>query len=92
MEDDGQQFVYWKFIASSAGTVSFAKALNQSVTGSMSDHIHAAKLLLEDEMAPSEIGVHLNKTPMSTLTGKDGQKYGFSKEVFVGLADRIAYT
>ena len=54
--DDGQQFIYRKFIAPSSGTVSFAKALNRSVTGSMNDHIHAAKFLLADDMAPSEIG------------------------------------
>lgn len=54
--DDGKQFIYRKFIASSSGTVSFAKALNRSVTGSMNDHIHAAKFMLEDDMAPSDIG------------------------------------
>ncbi len=37
MEDDGQQFVYRKFIAPASGTVSFAKALSRSVTGSMNE-------------------------------------------------------
>ena len=32
MEDDGQTFVYQKFIAPASGRVSFAKALNRSVT------------------------------------------------------------
>ena len=83
--DDGQQLIYRKFIAPSAATVSFAKALNRSVTGSMTDHIHAAKLMLEDDMAPSEIGYRLNKTPMSALDGPDGRKYGYPKEVFKRL-------
>ncbi len=65
--DDGKQFIYRKFIAPSSGTVSFAKALNRSVTGSMNDHIHAAKFMLEDDMAPSDIGYRLNETPMSAL-------------------------
>lgn len=37
MEDDGQAFAYQWFIAPSSGTVTFAKALNRSVTGSMND-------------------------------------------------------
>lgn len=88
--DDGQPFIYRKFIAPSAATVSFAKALNRSVTGSMNDHIHAAKFMLADDMAPSEIGYRLNETPMSALTGPDGSKYGYPKMVFVNLADGIA--
>ena len=44
--DDGQQLIYRKFIAPSAGTINFAKALNRSVTGSMADHIHAARLII----------------------------------------------
>jgi hypothetical protein len=85
--DDGQQFIYGKFIAPSAGTVSFAKALNRSVTGSMNDHIHAAKFMLADDMAPGEIGNRLNETPMSTLVGPDGRKYGYPREVFKRLID-----
>ncbi|HBJ34211.1 MAG TPA: hypothetical protein DDZ51_05485 [Planctomycetaceae bacterium] len=53
--DDGQQFLYRKFIAPSAAIVRFAKALNRSVTGSMNDHIHAAKVMLEDGMAQDDI-------------------------------------
>lgn len=83
--DDGQQFIYRKFIAPSAASVSFAKALNRSVTGSMTDHIHTAKFMIEDDMAPSEIGYRLNETPMSALVGPDGRKYGYPKEVFKRL-------
>ncbi|WP_407652598.1 DUF6933 domain-containing protein [Aporhodopirellula aestuarii] len=35
MEDDGQSFACQRFIALASGTISFAKALNRSVTGSM---------------------------------------------------------
>src|SRR3954447_22076766 len=39
MEDDGQAFIYQKFVAPSSDTVSFANALNRLVTGSMNDLI-----------------------------------------------------
>ena len=87
--DDGKQFIYRKFIAPSSGAVRFAKALNRSVTGSMNDHIHAAKFMLEDDMAPSDIGYRLNETPMSALVGPDGRKYGFPKNAFSNLGDRM---
>jgi hypothetical protein len=87
--DDGKQFIYRKFIAPSSETVSFAKALNRSVTGSMNDHIHAAKFMLADDMAPSDIGYRLNETPMSALNGPDGRKYGYPKDVFSNLVDRM---
>ena len=89
MEDDGQAFVYQKFIAPSSSTVSFAKALNRKVTGTMNDHIHAAKFMLADDMAPSEIGYRLNETPMSALVGPDGRKYGYPKEVFKRLIKSV---
>ena len=87
--DDGKQFIYRKSIAPASGTVSFAKALNRSVTGSMNDHIHAAKFMLQDDMAPSDIGYRLNETPMSALKGPDGRKYGYPKEVFKRLIDSL---
>lgn len=87
--DDGKQFLYRKFITPSSETVSFAKALNRSVTGSMNDHIHAAKFMLEDDMAPSDIGCRLNETPMSALNGPDGRKYGYPEDTFANLVDRL---
>ena len=47
MEDDGQAFAYQRFIAPASGTVSFAKALNRSVTGSMNDLIKHAQILAD---------------------------------------------
>ena len=87
--DDGKQFIYRKFIAPSSGTVSFAKTLNRSVTGSMNDHVHAAKFMVEDDMAPSDIGYRLNETPMSALVGPDGRKYGYPRDAFSNLVDRM---
>ena len=86
--DDGLQFIDRGLIAPSSGTVSFTKALKRSVTGSMNDHIHAAKFMLADDMAPSDIGYRLNKTPMmSALPGADGWKFGYPKDVFKQLLE-----
>ena len=68
MEDDGQAFVYQKLIAPASGTVSFAKALSRSVTRSMNDMIHHAKMwLIERELSPFDVGFKLNEIPMSAL-------------------------
>jgi len=68
MEDDGQAFVYQKFIAPASGTVSFAKALNRTVTGSMNDMIQCAKIwLVEEELSPVDVGFKINGMPMSAL-------------------------
>src|ERR1700722_7961414 len=37
LTDDGQEFVYRKFVAPATGSIRFAKALDRSVTGSMND-------------------------------------------------------
>ena len=88
MEDDGQAFVYQRFIAPASGTVNFAKALNRSVTGSMNDLIGHAKYWLEnDEFSPFDIGFKLNETPMSALTNDGSHGYGLPSEAFKLLAD-----
>jgi len=83
MEDDGQAFVYQTFIVPASGTVSFAKALNRSVTGSMNDLVFGAKLLLADGMTPHEIGDRLSETPLSALG------YSNPREAFKLLASQI---
>ena len=87
MEDDGQQFVYSKFIAPASGTVSFAKALNRSVTGSMNELIMAARMyLIEDDISPNEVGFRLNGILLSTLTNAEGRKYAEPRDAFKRLA------
>jgi len=80
--DDGEQFIYQRFIAPESGTVSFAKGLNRSVTGSINDHVQAAKLMLADDIAPCDVGFRLNETPMSALVDSEGRRYGHPKDVF----------
>ena len=50
MEDDGLKNVYQKLIAPATACVTFGKALNRKVTGSMNDLVFGAKLHLADDL------------------------------------------
>lgn len=85
MVDDGQSFVYQRFIAPASGDVRFAKALDRSVTESINELIKFAKAWLEDgDVSPHEVGFKLNELPLSALASGDG--YGMPKEAFKALA------
>jgi hypothetical protein len=87
MEDDGQEFVYQRFIAPASASVRFAKALNRSVTGSMNDMTkHAAYDLAEGDVVPFEIGSRLNGIPMSALK-HDGSTHGFPRDAFRAMIE-----
>ena len=88
MEDDGQSFIYQKFVAPSSRTVSFAKPLNRSVIGSMNDLIlHAADWLAEGEVAPHDVGFGLNDIPLSAVASGKMDRYAKPSEAFRSLAD-----
>lgn len=79
MEDDGQAFVYRRFIAPASGKVRFGKALNRSVIGSMNDLVYHAKMwLTEGSLSPYDTGFHLNEIPMSPL-GYQNPREAFRK-------------
>ena len=82
MEDDGQEFVYRRFIAPASSAVQFGKALNRSVTGSMNELIHFAKLLLTEDMSPHDVGFKLNDVLLSALATKESPGYGKPREAF----------
>jgi hypothetical protein len=89
MEDDGQAFAYQRFIAPASGSISFAKALNRSVTGSMNDLVnHAKHWLAEDDLAPHEVGFRLNDILLSALARSKSDFYWKPREAFKQLADR----
>ena len=78
----GYESIFEKFIVPSMDVISFSKALNRSVTGSMNDFIFQAKYhLTEGELSPFEVSFHLNEVPMSYLD------YGMPKNVFQELAN-----
>ena len=88
MKDDGQEFVYRKFIEPASDNVQFGKALNRSVTGSLNELIKFAELwLIEDELSPYDVGFRLNDTRMSALAWAGSHNYGIPKEAFKLLAD-----
>ena len=77
----------FRLIAPASGTVSFAKALNRSVTGSMNDLIKFAKMYLtEDNMTPHDTCLKLNDMPMSALKNAEGRKYAIPRDAFKRLA------
>ena len=83
MVDDGQEFIFRKFIAPASATVRFAAALNRSVIGSMNDLVyHAEMWLTEGELSPFDVGSKLNEIPMSFLG------YRNPREVFKALDAR----
>ena len=87
MEDDGQAFVYQRFIAPATGSVQFAKALNRSVTGSMNDLIKFAKYwLTEDDQSLHDVGFNLNDVLLSALATRESRGYGKPNEAFKLLA------
>ena len=91
MEDDGQAFAYQRFIAPASGTVSFAKALNRSVTGSLNELIKFAKhWLVEDEISPHDLGFKLNDILLSALARSKSDFYWKPREAFKQLAYRAA--
>lgn len=88
MEDDGQSFIYQKFVAPSSKTVSFAPAMDRSVTGSMNDLIHHAIAWLEDgDVAPHELGFKLNDILLSSIATSKSEAYGKPNEAFKLLAN-----
>ena len=88
MEDDGQAFIYQKFVAPSSVTVSFAKNLNRFVTGSMNDLIgHATGWLEYGEVSPHDLDFRLNDILLSAIVASKSEKYGKPNEAFKRLAD-----
>jgi hypothetical protein len=83
MEDDGQAFVYRRFIAPASSTVRFARALDRAVTGSMNELVvHATALLVEGELSPFDVGFRLNEVLLSALAESGTEKYGKPREAF----------
>jgi hypothetical protein len=88
LQRDGQEAVYERFIAPASDPVRFARALNRSVTGSITDLTkQAAYLLAAGDASLSEVASRLNETPMSALKHY-GSSYGFPRDVFRALANQ----
>jgi hypothetical protein len=87
LEEDGQEFVYRRFIAPASDTVRFARALDRAVTGSMNELIvHATALLVEGELSPFDVGFRLNEVLLSALGTGGREKYGTPRGAFRSMA------
>lgn len=83
MEQDGHAAIYDRCIAPDSGTIHFAKALNRTVTSSMNELVRfATDLLMEDELAPHEVGFKLNNFLLSASATCKSDKYGTPSEAF----------
>jgi hypothetical protein len=90
MANDGQRFVYQRFIAPASGTVRFAKALDRTVTGSMNELIlHATHMLEEGELSPYDVGFRLNGVLLSAIALSKSEKYSMPIEAFKAMASSI---
>jgi hypothetical protein len=90
MQDDGQEFVYRRFIAPASETLSLSKALNRSVTGSMNDLInHATLWLVEEDISPPDVGFRVNDVLLSSLARSKTDFYRKPREAFKDLANSI---
>ncbi|MCA9199575.1 MAG: hypothetical protein KDA87_18660 [Planctomycetales bacterium] len=86
MEADEQVLAYQKLIAPASGSITFAKSLNRSVTGSMNDLIRFAKhWLAEDDLSPHDVGFELNDILLSALATTKSQGYGRPNEAFKAM-------
>ncbi|HUS71511.1 MAG TPA: hypothetical protein VMY06_00480 [Sedimentisphaerales bacterium] len=77
MTNDGCEFLYRRLIAPHTAGVSFSKASNRRVIGSMNELIYESRLyLVERRLSPFETSCRINETPMSYLD------YNIPKEAF----------
>lgn len=89
MESDGLSDIYQRLVAPSSAKVSFAKALNRKVTGSLNELVMSATFALEShEVAPHDIGFGLNDLLLSAIASKEDRGYGKPRETFLRLSDR----
>jgi hypothetical protein len=90
MKAYGWAFVCDRFVIPAGGPVSFAKALNRSVTGSMNDLIIHAKAYL-DGGGPSlfDLGFVLNDILLSALAHSGSYGYGRPTEAFEKMVKGI---
>ncbi len=83
MELDGQAAIYDRCIAPASGAVHFAKALNRTVTSTMNELVRfATGLLMEDELAPHDVGFKLNNFLLSAIATCKSDRYGTPREAF----------
>ena len=87
LQADSLEFVYHQFMVPATASVSFAKALDRSVTGSMIDLIKFATEMIGEGTSPILVGSMLNEIPMSALATSESKHYGKPRKAFQLLAN-----
>lgn len=85
---DALERPHQKFLNASRSDPTFARSCDRLTCDSMNDHVHGSKLYLGDGLAPQEIGMRLNETPLPSLTRANGRKYGHARDVLSRLGGR----
>jgi hypothetical protein len=89
MDGDGCESVYLNQIAPVTTTVSFAKALNRHVIGSMNELVMSASSALKSgEVSPFDVGFGLNRLLLSANGTLEDHGYSTPKTAFQRLALR----
>jgi hypothetical protein len=78
---DGWTDAFRRYVLPGRERVQFSKTLGRSVTGSMNDHIVAAKLYLSDGLGKADVERRLNRTPLKA------NGYRFAVEVMAGMVE-----
>ena len=79
IEDDGFQFLRERAFLPETSSISFSKALNRSVTGSMNELVTFAQIVLtEDEISPYDLSFKLNAVRLSYIKN-DRPREAFEK-------------
>ena len=82
LQIEGFEHVFRKLVEPGLDSVSFSKALNRSISGSMNELVFGAKCFMTgSEMPLFEVSVLLNETPMSCLDCRQ-------REAFRSLTDK----
>ncbi len=85
----GHEQIFTQYIAPNANAVTFAKALNRSVTGSINELLVHAEYDLADGRSLHDVAKRLIAVPMSALSSRGSLGYGYPAEVFAELANSI---
>lgn len=89
MKQEGQEFVYERFIAPFSASVRFAKALNRSVSGSMNDMTnHATFWLIDPDLSLNDVAARLNDILLSALAPSKSSGYGKPRDAFSAMLGR----
>jgi len=86
--DEDHEPLFQRLVVPESGVVTFSKALNPTLTGSMNELVYQAQgLLIEDGLSPFDTAFRLNDIPMGQL-GMDSPRRALKKLELPASAER----